>query len=200
MVYPVCQESKRAGDDLRQSRKIKLNTRKVDRLRTVPTREEWFSTEHFSQHASNTPHINSQGVFFECQHHFWCTIPSKSRLWPLDTWSNRDHTYLVATYSVINVVDSSTSGGGLADRASPKSQSYITDVDMNEVNQNMQLKCTTPWDHNLSWPEDLTASNRDGEHLPNVTLSTPAESSSEIHQWIKPPHAHISNTKTHRTW
>lgn len=47
-------------------------------------------------------------------------------------------THLVATYSVINVVDSSTSGGGLADRASPKSQSCRRKIDNGVIDTEMK--------------------------------------------------------------
>lgn len=49
----------------------------------------------------------------------------------MNAWPSQKHepAYLVATYSVRKLDESSASGGGRADRARPKSQSYGEDVD-----------------------------------------------------------------------
>lgn len=44
--------------------------------RTIAPWEEGFPAEHLCKHATDAPHVDCTGVFFECQHHFGRTVPS----------------------------------------------------------------------------------------------------------------------------
>lgn len=45
-------------------------------IRTVSSREERLSTQHFSEHTAHTPDVYGTGIFFEGQHNFRGAVPS----------------------------------------------------------------------------------------------------------------------------
>lgn len=53
-------------------------TRKGER--TIPSWEKGFPAEHLCQHATDAPHIDRTGVFFECQHHFGRAVPPRGNI------------------------------------------------------------------------------------------------------------------------
>ena len=55
---------------------------------------------------------------------------SHTKSFNLEKRYGKNELYLVATYSVIKVLVSSTFGGGNAERARPKSQSYTEDDEL----------------------------------------------------------------------
>ena len=94
-----------------------------EQARTVSAGEEGLAAEHLSEHAADGPHVYGSGVLFEGEHDFGGAIPSAEEI-VARRHEDRRVPHLVATYSVMNVLLSSTFGGGRADRASPKSQSW----------------------------------------------------------------------------
>ena len=94
-----------------------------EQTRTVSAGEEGLAAEHLSEHAADGPHVYGSGVLFEGEHDFGGAIPSAEEI-VARRHEDRRVPHLVATYSVMNVLLSSTFGGGRADRARPKSQSW----------------------------------------------------------------------------
>ena len=93
---------------------------------TVASREQRFPAKHLGEDAAHAPDINRTRILLESEHHFGSTIPSVRKSHVSDgsgtkpVWKKG---YLVATYSVMKVLVSSTFGGGRADLARPKSHS-----------------------------------------------------------------------------
>jgi hypothetical protein len=90
---------------------------------TVASGEHGFPAEHLCQHTADAPHVDRARVLFKRQHDLGGAIP------PEDAsdagLGGSGATHRVATYSVMNVLLSlATFGGGRADRARPKSQSW----------------------------------------------------------------------------
>lgn len=55
------------------------------RILTILAREKRLSAEHFSQDASNRPHVDGLGVLLEGQHDFWRSVPTSGDVFGHET-------------------------------------------------------------------------------------------------------------------